>query len=40
MTVDILFVLVGLVALVIGGEFLVRGATALSLRLGLPPLGG
>lgn len=38
MTVDILFVLAGLVALVIGGEFLVRGATALSLRLGLAPL--
>ena len=38
MTLDILFVLVGLVALVIGGEFLVRGATALSLRLGLTPL--
>lgn len=38
MTVDLLFVLAGLVALVIGGEFLVRGATALSLRLGLAPL--
>ena len=38
MTVDILLVLAGLVALVVGGEFLVRGATALSLRLGLPPL--
>jgi cation:H+ antiporter len=38
MTVDLLLVLAGLIALVVGGEFLVRGATALSLRLGLPPL--
>ena len=35
---DIFLVLAGLVALVVGGEYLVRGATALSLRLGLPPL--
>ncbi|RCW81718.1 calcium/sodium antiporter [Paracoccus lutimaris] len=38
MIVDIALVLAGLIALVIGGEYLVRGATALSLRLGLPPL--
>ncbi len=38
MSVDIVLVLAGLIALVIGGEYLVRGATALSLRLGLPPL--
>lgn len=38
MIVDIFLILAGLVALVVGGEFLVRGAVAMSLRLGLPPL--
>lgn len=38
MIVDLVFVLTGLVALVVGGEFLVRGAVAMSLRLGMPPL--
>lgn len=38
MIVDLFLILAGLVALVVGGEFLVRGAVAMSLRLGLPPL--
>lgn len=35
---DLLFVAVGLIALVLGGEALVRGASALALRLGITPL--
>lgn len=38
MIFDLVLVLAGLVALVIGGEFLVRGAVSMSLRLGMPPL--
>ncbi|KGJ05571.1 cation:H+ antiporter [Paracoccus halophilus] len=38
MIVELLLILFGLAALVTGGEFLVRGAVGLSLRLGLPAL--
>lgn len=38
MITDILMIVAGLATLVLGGEFLVRGAVALSLRLGLPAL--
>jgi cation:H+ antiporter len=38
MTSPLLFLLLGLVLLFVGGEGLVRGAAALALRLGLPPL--
>lgn len=38
MIVDILFVAAGLGLLVLGGDLLVKGAVALSLRLGLTPL--
>jgi len=35
---DILWIIIGLVLLFVGGESLVRGASGLALRLGLPPL--
>jgi len=38
MTIPLLFVLLGLVLLFFGGEGLVRGSSALALRLGLTPL--
>lgn len=38
MIADLALVLTGLVALIIGGESLVRGAVGMSLRLGMPPL--
>ncbi|MDO5705016.1 MAG: calcium/sodium antiporter [Paracoccus sp. (in: a-proteobacteria)] len=38
MFVDLLLIAAGLVILVVGGEFLVRGAVALALRLGIAPL--
>ncbi|TXB70114.1 calcium/sodium antiporter [Paracoccus aurantiacus] len=36
--VDILLILAGLALLVVGGDFLVRGAVALALRLGIAPV--
>ncbi|MDO5633044.1 MAG: calcium/sodium antiporter [Paracoccus sp. (in: a-proteobacteria)] len=38
MFVDLLMIAAGLAILLVGGEFLVRGAVALSLRLGISPL--
>ncbi|AUM74540.1 calcium/sodium antiporter [Paracoccus jeotgali] len=38
MIVDILLILAGLALLVLGGEYLVRGAVALALRLGIAPV--
>lgn len=38
MIVDILFIAAGLGLLVVGGDFLVRGAVALALRLGIAPV--
>ncbi|SDD24556.1 cation:H+ antiporter [Paracoccus isoporae] len=38
MIVDVFFVLAGLGLLVLGGDFLVRGAVALALRLGIAPV--
>lgn len=38
MIVDSLYILVGLGLLVLGGEYLVRGAVALALRLGIAPV--
>ena len=38
MIVDLLYVLAGLALLVVGGDFLVRGAVALALRLGVAPV--
>ncbi|WBU60663.1 calcium/sodium antiporter [Paracoccus albus] len=38
MIVDLLFIVAGLALLVVGGDFLVRGAVALALRLGIAPV--
>ena len=38
MTADLLLILGGLALLVVGGDFLVRGAVALALRLGIAPV--
>ena len=38
MIVDLLFILAGLALLVVGGDFLVRGAVALALKLGIAPV--
>ena len=38
MTINVLFVVAGLVTLIIAGDVLVRGAVNLSLRLGIPAL--
>lgn len=38
MTVDILLIVAGLGLLVVGGDFLVRGAVALALKLGIAPV--
>lgn len=38
MLMDVMYVAIGLILLVLGGDALVRGAVNLSLRLGIPPL--
>ena len=38
MIVDILLIVAGLALLVVGGDFLVRGAVALALKLGIAPV--